>query len=170
MLNLRNQAAALLAATALTLGLGSAIAAVPATPAGATVFTQQCDSSGDCMNFWGGQPAVKTYVGTTGNNSITLQFLPASQGGGFQMDDNIHGGCVADYGGSQYLAYLGGGLSCPSSGNAAWGSIWTVYAQCGGGFSIYRNRHWGAMLGLGVQNGQTVYANTRLGTCVKQMS
>ena len=36
----------------MSLGL-TAVVTVPAVPGSALVFTQQCDQSGGCMNFWG---------------------------------------------------------------------------------------------------------------------
>lgn len=163
MLHLRRRAAPLLAAATLALGLGTAIAA---TPAHALAFTQQCDQAGDCFNLWGGGYPVKIYRGTTANNEIAIQWL---SGGGFELRDNLHGGCLGDLGNSPGNPQLQGGLTCPDSGHGAWGSIFYVAAQCSNGFSVYGNRHW-SRVGYNPSNGSPVYANTQYGDCVKQES
>jgi hypothetical protein len=156
-------------AAAAPLALGLTAVAQPASAAG---FTQQCDLAGDCLNFYNGGFAVRTWDGRAANNNIAIQWLAA---GGFELRDNVHGGCVGDLGGSQSAAQLGGGQDCPSSGHAAWGTIFTVYAQCSGGTSLYQNKHWAALgtnglVGFAAGSNHPVYANTSGGICLKQSS
>jgi hypothetical protein len=161
---LRGQAAAVLAATALALGVAAAVA--PAAPAG-VAFTQQCDTANVCGNFWGGGFAVAAYHGTTYNNWITIKSIG---GGDFELLDMLHGGCIGDLGGSQYSARAGGGQDCPSSGHAAWGSVFRpAYNICGSGYAAYYNPHNRGYLGWNEANGSPAYLNTA-GKCLQQRS
>ena len=169
MSHLRTRLFALLAAAALALALTLA-GTVTAPPARALTFTQQCDGAApmDCLNFWGGGNAVRTYDGTAANNQIKIQWLAS---GGFELRDEVHGGCVGDLNGSQTSAQLGGGLNCPSPGPGDWGTVFRVYAQCSGGYSVYQANHWpGKFVGFAVGSNHPVYANTAGGICLKQLS
>lgn len=154
-------AAPLLAALALTLAL--------AAPATALSFTEQCDQSGGCLNFWAGGFAVESWYGTTGNNEIAVQWLnPAHTS--FELRDNVHGGCIADLGGAQGNARAGGGQSCPSSGTAAWGSTFTPdYGVCPPGWAGYRNNHWRGYIYVPPGNGQVIYLNSGV-DCLRQQT
>lgn len=164
--HLRSRAVVLLAAAATALSV-TAIA-VPAQPAAAVTYNQQCDTAGDCLNLYNGDFAVRTYDGyNVANNNISIQFL---SGGGFQLRDNVHGGCLGDLNGSQYSTQMGGGQDCPSSGHGAWGTVFSVYAQCSpAGYSLWKNRHWNHLVGFAAGSNHPVYLDTTGGICLKQL-
>lgn len=154
-MKLRTALTGILAAALTGLAAVPVIAVAPASAATA----EQCAYDGQCLNFWGGGYDVRTWGGSSYDNAVQVQWISA---GKFQLRDNVHGGCVGDYGGSQYDAKLGGGQSCPSSGTAAWGTVFYEAGGCGGGYSLYESQHWGAYIGWapGGGNGSQVYANT----------
>lgn len=148
-----------------------AAAVTAAPPASALTFTQQCTPGGQCMNFWGGGYDIRVWGGTSSDNAIQIQGLP---GGKFQLRDNVHGGCVGDYGGSQTNARLGGGQGCNSTSTGtggAWGTVFYGAGGCGGDYSLYESNHWRAYIGWSIGgNGTQVYANTGIGDCLLQES
>lgn len=162
---LRGKAAALFVVLAL-IGLGTFAATTPAAPASALVFTQQCDPSNGCMNFWNGGYPIAAYYGTAANNNIAVQWVSSTE---FELRDNLHGGCVGDNGGSKTNARAAGGQSCPSSGNAAWGSLFEAQYLCNGNYAGYHNVHWNANLDWGVSNGTPAYLNSGF-HCIQQRS
>jgi hypothetical protein len=158
--------ASILSAAVLTAGLSLA-AVTPARAATTSVFTEIRDSAGDYLNFWNGGELIRTYDGATINNWITIQWLP---GGGFQLVDGRHGdgSCVGDAYNSPYNSQMSGGLNCPSDGNAGWGTVFYVYAQCSGGTSLFKARHWpNGFVGFTSGSNHPVYENTS-GICLKQ--
>ena len=78
-------------------------AILPAIPASAAAFTQQCDQSGGCMNLWGGGFAVKSYYGTTSNNWITVQWINNTT---FELRDNVAGGCIGALNAARHIYVL----------------------------------------------------------------
>jgi hypothetical protein len=165
---LRRRAAAILAAL-LPLGLAVAILGL-AAPASALTFTAQCDLANGCANFWGGGYAVSVdYGALTGNDNITVVWIYGNHTQ-FELRDNVHGGCVGDYQGNQSSARAGGGQSCPSSGTAGWGTVFSTHTGCiFAGYGEYYNQHWRAFLGWGTANGSGAYLNTG-GHCIQQRS
>jgi hypothetical protein len=167
MTSIRVRGAALLAAPLLAIGPGAALGA---SPASAVAFTQQCDLANGCANFWGGGYAVSVdYGATASNNNITVQWIYGNHTQ-FELLDNVHGGCVGNYQGNQFSARAGGGQSCPSSGVAGWGTVFTTHPGCiFAGYTEYYNQRWRAFLGWGTANGDGAYLNTG-GHCIQQRS
>jgi hypothetical protein len=163
-MSIRSRVIALLAAAALASGM--TLAAV--TPARAAGITEIRDSAGDYLNFWNGGYLIRTYDGATINSWITIQWL---SGGGFELVDNRHGdgSCVGDAGNSPTNSQMSGGLNCPSTGNAGWGTKFHVYAQCSGGTSLWKSDHWRGLVGFQTGNNHPVLENTS-GICLKQVS
>ena len=145
------------------------ITALAATPASALPFTEQCDQSGGCLNFWAGGYAVESWYGTAANNAVAIQWLNTAHTS-FELRDNLHGGCIADLGGAQGSARAGGGQSCPSSGTAAWGSTFTPdHTVCPAGWGGYRNNHWRGYIYVPPGNGQPIFLNSHV-DCLRQQT
>ena len=160
----RLRLAALLAAPAIL----AAPAVITAAPAQATV-TGQCDTTHTCLNFWGGGFAVASYQGYTGNNAVSVQWLP---GGSFQLRDNLHGGCIGDYLGSPTNPRAGGGNACNSTSTGLGGAPGTRFqvendGECPRGYTFYWNPHNLGYIGFADGNGHPVYLNTG-GNCMHQ--
>ena len=156
-----------IAVLALGAGLLLGVAAAPAAHAAA--FTEQCDQSGFCMNLWNGGPLVKSWHGTTANNSIAVQWINAAHTQ-FELRDNVVGGCVGNYGGAQNDERASGQRSCPSSGHADWGTVFNVdHSVCPAGWAGYRNQHSGRYIYLPSGNGAQVYLNSSV-DCLHQIS
>lgn len=152
---------------ALSAGLLPGMAAAPAAHAAA--FTEQCDQSGFCMNTWNGGPLIKSWHGTTANNNIAVQWINAARTQ-FELRTNVAGGCVGDYGGRQGDARAASEDSCPSSGHADWGTVFTVdHSVCPAGWAGYKNQHWGGYIYIGSGNGAQVYLNGSV-DCLHQVS
>jgi hypothetical protein len=170
MSSFRGRLGTLLAAIPLVLGLGVTAAAVPAAPAAAATITQIGDPQGYYLNLWGGNFDVKSYGSATFNNWITVQWVNHTQ---FELRDNVHGGCIGDLNGSATDPRAGGGNSCPSSGQAAWGSVFEPKVSgngnsCGS-WRLYYSPHWREFISFANGNGNQVVLNGG-GVCLKQFS
>ena len=159
--------AALLAGALTAAGPARAVPAATAAhaaPAG-TAFYDQHNSDGYYWNNWNGFGTLATYGGVTFNDDIEIQWIGNGQ---FQLADLAYDGCIGDSGNSQYSALAVGGLSCPSSGIAGWGTRFIqVSAGCPAGYFLYKNVHWNAYADLENGNDNDVYLNTA-GVCITQ--
>lgn len=148
------------------LAVPALIIAVNVTGAQATV-TGQCDTTHTCVNFWNGGFAVSSYQGYSGNNAISVQWLP---GGSFQLRDNLHGGCIGDYLGSPSSPRAGGGNTCNSTSTGLGGAPGTRFqvvndGECPAGYTSYWNPHNLGYVTFADGNGHPVYLN-RGGNCL----
>jgi len=170
--SLRRGAAALTAAALLALTwLGLAAA----QPARAVSYTEQCDISGYCPNFWGGGFTLRTFTSGVANNNILAQSLP---NGFFQLRDMVHGGCIGDKSNDPANGYAQGGLTCNSTSTGTGGAVGTrfYYAGCTGSFGgrLYVNYHWRGYVGFANGDNNPVVLNAGAGSssslakCLKQ--
>jgi hypothetical protein len=179
---LRSKFMAAAVSAALVLGGGLTLIAT-AAPAQAQSFEEQCDDSGVCLNLWNGGPYVQTYGGTTGNNNISIQWLPGRGAGYFQLVNNVEGypNCLGDFNGEQGDARIGGFDTCnnPNTGyGGSWGTVfYMVRSNCppgAGGLvpEMYMSAHWpgGAINHPGSGNNQPWYENSSPGDCLVQTS
>lgn len=144
-------------------------AILPAIPAHAAAFTQQCDQSGGCLNVWGQGTLIKSYYGTTGNNNIAVQWIP---GGYFQLRNNVYGGCLGDANGVAGDARAGANDTCNSTSTGTGGSYGTRFRpsyQCPSGWAAYQNVRWGGYIYIPPGNGQQIYLNSSV-DCLRQES
>jgi hypothetical protein len=146
------------------LSLAGALAVAP--PARAATFTEQCDISGYCPNFYGGGFTLRTYTSGVANNNIQIQSIPPL--GYFQLLDKVHGGCIGDVGNNPNDGYAQGGLTCNSTSTGSGGDYGTrdKIVHCTGDFggSLYANAHWGGYIGFNNGDNNAVVLNAGAGS------
>lgn len=112
-----------------------------------------------CLNdYTGSSNLIKAYLPGYSDEALQEQNYSGSN---WQIYDPYTGGCVGDYGNSSSdakAAGLGSG-SCPSGGNAGWGTIFTKVSSCSGYADTLRNSHWAGDLDVAVADGSQAYLN-----------
>jgi hypothetical protein len=145
------------AAVLLALGLGTVLMANPASAGNHTRAgnsTQYCYGS-QCLNAWGGGPAVNTYTPNVANNDFRA-INDSDNMVALQFQGN--GGCIGDYGNSSTNARAGLSGNC-AGGPVPWGGNLDAFT-CPGGVEFY-DVHWNGWLGPATSpgNGVAFYLN-----------
>lgn len=153
---------------------GMAIAEAPAFASTPQICAIQVNSNGTfsplspCMDEYGnGGGVVASYAPYNTWENFQLQATGVS--GQFQVH-TPSGFCVGDYANNPNNAVAGDTESCPTSGVAGWGTIFTIggSGQCPVGSFLLDNKHWGGALDGAIPNGSTWYLNNASGYCLSQ--
>jgi len=165
----------------LTLMLGIAMIAVPASAASAAQATggqQYCFYNGGnaCLNAWSGGPWVKVYTGGFENRDSNEEFseIVDNNTGWNELEftgaGNNHGLCIGDAGnspGNADTALVGCGSTTTDAG---WGTNFRIGTTgCSAGQEWFRNVHWNGYLGPPNNwvNGSHFYLNKPTPYCFK---
>jgi hypothetical protein len=152
-----------------------AVLATGTTDASAATPSQYCYEalypSIACLNAWGGGPNINVEESSDPNiQNNRFEVLPDSGkyyqiqfvGGGGSL---YNGDCIGDLGNNQADAVAGLVPCHDHSGNAGWGTLFTVSHSCG--TNVFRNSHWSGWLGPvdGYVNGSHFYLNKPSPVC-----
>jgi hypothetical protein len=143
----------------LAVGLAVIAQAGPAAPAYASGSrTQFCDGS-QCVNAWGGGPAVNTYTpGVSNNYFAEIITYTGNVGLQFEGSGANSGDCVGDWNNSSTDARAGLYSNCGDT-QPAWGANLREVGCSNGGVAFY-DIHWNGYLGPATAgNGVAFYLN-----------
>lgn len=142
----------------LTVGLAAIAQAGPASPAYASGREQWCLGS-QCLNAWGGGPAVNTYTPNAANNYFyEIITYTGNRGLQFAGGGNNSGDCIGDWNNSSTDARAGLYSNCGDT-QPAWGANMREVGCSNGGEAFY-DIHWNGYLGPQTTgNGVAFYLN-----------
>jgi len=151
--------------SALLIGLGATFTAPALAQSNALTGEQVCSYTTingvqpytPCANNWNGGALIKTYTPGASHEDIVEQPL----GNGYwQFYDNQTGDCLGDNNNSPTDAKVGSEDSCPSTGNAGWGTVFEYQSNgCPDSGEQFYNLHWKNYMSGAVSNGSQWYLN-----------
>jgi hypothetical protein len=111
-----------------------------------------------CANNYNGGALIKSYAPGVNNEDIVAQSLG---NGDWQFYDYQTGYCLGDNNNSSTDAKVGSEDSCPSTGDAGWGTVFAIYSNgCAADGGQFYNFHWKAYMSGAGSNGSQWYLNT----------